>query len=227
METDLHRKRVAASEASGGSSSSPVYITIDRLLRDYNLTGSVLDYGAGVGHLTNSLALSRRFTKVSGADLMPRPRDLAASVDWITNDLNEVLPAPDACYDVVVAAEVIEHLENPRAMLRDIFRVLCPGGTVILTTPNNESFRALLSLVFRGHFVHFLDESYPAHITALLRKDLARILTETGFAHPAFSFTDHGSVPKFPAISWQRLSMGTLQGIRFSDNLVAIATKPK
>ena len=227
METDLYRTRLAAAQASGGASVSSIYDTIERLVRDYNLGGSVLDYGAGTGYLTKRLALSQRFATTSGADLMSRPKDLPASVKWISHDLNEVLPSDDARYDVVLAAEVIEHLENPRSMARDIFRVLSPGGTFILTTPNNESVRSLLSLIFRGHFVHFLDESYPAHITALLRKDLDRILTEAGFSHPIFCFTDQGAVPKFPAVSWQQLSMGILKGIRFSDNVVAVATKPR
>jgi 2-polyprenyl-3-methyl-5-hydroxy-6-metoxy-1,4-benzoquinol methylase len=151
------------------------------------------------------------------------PRD----VHWVSCDLNESTPLSAAAFDVILAPEIIEHLENPRAVVRDWFRLLKPGGTLALSTPNNESWRALIALVFRGHFVSFGDASYPAHITALLRRDIARILQEAGFSPPRFSFTDHGGVPKLPSVTWQALSAGILRGLRYSDNLLAVAVKPQ
>jgi 2-polyprenyl-3-methyl-5-hydroxy-6-metoxy-1,4-benzoquinol methylase len=121
---------------------------------------------------------------------------------------------------------VIEHLENPRQVAREWFRILKPGGTLILSTPNNESIRSLMALLVRGHYVAFLDSCYPAHITALLRKDLVRILTEAGFSDVRFHFTDHGGLPKLPAVSWQQVSWGLLNGCRFSDNVIATARVP-
>jgi 2-polyprenyl-3-methyl-5-hydroxy-6-metoxy-1,4-benzoquinol methylase len=226
MNTDLHEMRVAAAEASAGTSDDAIYPCIERLVRHYDLRGSILDYGAGKGNLTRRLAATGHFAKIAGADLMPRPRNLPDGIDWLEQDLNESAPLPAASYDVVVAAEVIEHLENPRSMVRDIFRILRPGGRIILTTPNNESLRSLLSIILRGHFVSFLDGSYPAHITALLRKDIERILGEAGFSRPDFWFTDVGGVPSFPTTSWQRISLGVLKGVRFSDNVLASARKP-
>jgi 2-polyprenyl-3-methyl-5-hydroxy-6-metoxy-1,4-benzoquinol methylase len=141
-------------------------------------------------------------------------------------DLNKPLSNHDNAFDVVVAAEVIEHLENPRFMIREIFRILRPGGTALITTPNNESWRSLAALLLRGHYASFGDLSYPAHITPLLRKDLTRIFIEAGFPGPQFHFTDQGGIPGKPAVTWQNISLGLLKGMRFSDNLLAVATKP-
>jgi 2-polyprenyl-3-methyl-5-hydroxy-6-metoxy-1,4-benzoquinol methylase len=225
---ELQHRRHAAAEASGGVTNDHfVYTRIEQIVREYKLSGQVLDYGAGKGHLTARLRDIRQFDQVSGADLMSRPGDLPSDIKWIELDLNEPLPVPNATYDLVVAAEVVEHLENPRSMARDIFRVLRPGGAAIVTTPNNESIRSLVSLLFRGHFVYFSDASYPAHITALLRQDIHRILTEAGFSHPRFFFTNHGGLPKVPTISWQSVSWGILKGRPFSDNILALAIKPE
>jgi len=125
-----------------------------------------------------------------------------------------------------VAAEIIEHLENPRFVARELFRLLQPGGSLLLTTPNNESWRSLISLAVRGHYVAFNDGSYPAHITALLRADIVRILMEAGFDSPVFDYSDHGGIPGWPMLAWQQISMGLLRGLRFSDNLLALARKP-
>ncbi|MDB6077814.1 MAG: hypothetical protein JWO82_1561, partial [Akkermansiaceae bacterium] len=166
------------------------------------------------------------FPCLMGADLMGRPDDLPATIQWIACDLNLPLPVEPSSFDVVTSSEVIEHLENSRAICREWFRVLRPGGTLILSTPNCESWRSLLSLVFQGHFAAFNHQNYPAHITALLQLDLRRILTEAGFKEISFNFVPSGGIPKLGRLTWQAISGGLLKGRRFSDNLVAVARKP-
>jgi len=103
--------------------------------------------------------------------------------------------------------------------------LLRPGGTVIFSTPNNESWRSLLALLFQGHFVAFGDSCYPAHITAILRKDIEHMLVEAGFSIPDFFFTDVGGIPKLPTLQWQKISGNFLKGLRYSDNLIAVSYK--
>jgi 2-polyprenyl-3-methyl-5-hydroxy-6-metoxy-1,4-benzoquinol methylase len=221
----LSQRRAKAAELSQGISTDAIYARIEQLIAEKGLGGRILDYGAGIGHLTRRLLACQRFERVSAVDMRGAPGDLASVVEWIEQDLNVPLPGCDNAFDVVVAAEVIEHLENPRLMIREIFRILRPGGTAIVTTPNNESWRSLLALLLRGHHVAFTDSCYPAHITALLRKDFTRIFQEAQFPAPEFYFTDEGGIPGKPAVSWQRVSFGLLRGLRFSDNLLAVAKK--
>lgn len=46
------------------------------------------------------------------------------------------LPYPEASFDVVTCSEVVEHVENPRRLMREAWRVLKPGGVLVMTTPN-------------------------------------------------------------------------------------------
>jgi len=222
--TSLASWRMAAALGTQGISGTDIYKMIVEELEAIQPSGSVLDYGAGVGNLTQLLLAMNTFDEVVGADLMSKPTDMAAG--WVSGDLNDTLPGHDDHFNLVIASEVIEHLENPRFTARELYRLCSPGGHVIVTTPNNESIRSLLSLVMRGHFVHFNKGWYPGHITALLRKDLLRILIEAGFEPLGFRYSANGSLPGFPTHTWQEISFGKLGGLRFSNNLLIAARKP-
>ncbi len=55
-------------------------------------------------------------------------------------DANEPLPYADASFDVVWCSEVIEHLADPAFSLGEMRRVLKPGGTLVVTTPNSYAW---------------------------------------------------------------------------------------
>jgi 2-polyprenyl-3-methyl-5-hydroxy-6-metoxy-1,4-benzoquinol methylase len=224
-ETSLHARRKAAAEASAGISADFLYDKYEEIIRERHLSGSVLDFGAGQGFLTRRLIHMNLFSSVAAVDILPKPFAMPPKVHWIDADLNESLAEPDESFDVILCCEVIQCLENPRAVAREFFRLLRSSGTVIISTPNNESVRAIGALWIRGHFVDFGESAYPFHKTALLKMDLDRLLGEAGFERPEFLYSNHGGLPKKPSATWQRMSGGWLVGKRFSDNIFAIARK--
>lgn len=52
----------------------------------------------------------------------------------------EAMPFPDECFDTILMIEVIEHVEGDQQALREIRRVLKPGGVLVMTTPNGATF---------------------------------------------------------------------------------------
>ncbi len=221
---DLAEARRNASKLSGGTSTDVIKDLVVQCLRDAQARGSLLDFGAGLGELLSRLHAAGGFEELAGADLFARPDDLPEGVAWYQCDLNDPIPI-DRQFDVVVCSETVEHLENPRQTFRSLNQLVRPGGLVVLTMPNQESIRSFVGLVFGGHFVHFLGQCYPAHITALVRLDLARLCAETGFAPPTFFYTNSGGIPKRPTMTWQRASFGWLRGRLFSDNIAMVTRK--
>lgn len=222
----LADQRWAAARITNGVSNDSILRAVLALLDGGGLQGRVLDFGAGSGELIRHLLQRPRFKEIVGVDLFDRPADLPGAVTWHKRDLNDGYESPEP-FDVVVSTEVIEHLENPRQMMRTLARLIRPGGTVIITTPNQESIRSYCALIVGGHFAGFLGASYPAHITALLRMDLHRIAIECGFQAPHFTYTGKGGLPKAPGVTWQEISFNGLRGRLFSDNLVMHVRKEK
>ncbi len=220
---DANENLTPAVQQSLGISHDVIYQKVHEVIKTYGPAhGQFLDFGAGQGDFLKGMVKSAFKFMYHGVDLMYSKVD---GVNWYVQDLNKKLQFKDAQFDVISCIEVIEHLENPRQIVRDLARALKPDGLLVLTTPNNESWRSILSYVFRGHFVAFTDSSYPAHITALNQVDIYRILKECGFSRMEVTFTDSGMVPSAPKYTWQKISLGLLKGLRFSDNMIVVAQK--
>jgi 2-polyprenyl-3-methyl-5-hydroxy-6-metoxy-1,4-benzoquinol methylase len=220
---DLVEARRRASSLSGGTSSEPIRRLVMKCLIEEGARGRLLDFGAGRGELLSELHQTSAFDHLAGVDLFARPSTLPAAIQWHQQDLNEEVNISQQ-FDAVVCSETIEHLENPRHVFRALHHLVRPGGTIVLTMPNQECLRSYAGLIFRGHFAQFLGSCYPAHITALLRLDLTRMCDEVRFAPPRFDYTEIGGIPKLPTVHWQTVSFGLLRGRLFSDN-VAMVTR--
>ena len=180
-----------------------------------------VDVGCGGGQL--QAFVRDRFDRYVGVDGV-RYDDFPAEAEFHELDLDQGrVPLPDGVADVAAAVETIEHLENPRALARELVRLTKPGGWVILTTPNQRSVLSLLTLLTKGSFSAFQDADYPAHITALLEVDLARIGAELGLVDAGFAYSRHGRLP-FTAAHYP-IAVAGLFPRALSDNLLYIARR--
>jgi SAM-dependent methyltransferase len=167
------------------------------------------------------------FARYIGCDLVLYPG--FPKGDWATfaqADLNyPPYPLPAGEADVATAVEVIEHLENPRAFVRELVRLVRPGGLLVITTPNQLSLLSKLTLCLKNQFNQFQEAPglYPTHITALLEVDLRRIAAECGLVDVEVHPTNQGRIPRTRRHWPAQLGFG---GRWFSDNIVLRARKP-
>jgi SAM-dependent methyltransferase len=189
--------------------------------------GTLLDVGCGRGELYGWVRDD--CTRYVGVDVV-RHEGFPEGAELVLMNLDTgSVPLPDGVADVVVCAETIEHVENPRLLVRDLARLARPGGYLFVTTPNQLSLASVLCLLGRGQFQWFQASPglYPAHITALLPIDLERIAAECGLEDIAIDYSGTGRVP-FSARPWPA-GVGAAHGARgrlFSDNVLVRARKP-
>lgn len=144
--------------------------------------GRLLDVGAGYGFF---LGLARqRGYQVAGVEVASVPA--AHARDQLGLDVRqgrlEEAGFADGEFDVVTMLNVIEHLEDPLAALREANRVLAPGGVVALITPNLNFGPALL-LSHRLRHRPYLDGLFdvPFHLYFFSPKTLHDVVKRAGF----------------------------------------------
>ena len=208
--------------ASEGRSEDAIYRMVARALAARGVEGGrVIDVGCG--HGAPWAHLRDRFTEYVGVDVT-RYSGFPEDGTFVSFNLDSgTVPFEDATGDVVMAVETIEHLENPRALVRELVRLAKPGGWVVVTTPNQLSALSLVALMTKGQFTHFQNGSYPAHITALLEVDLVRIATECGLTDIGTDYSRQGRIVftgrHYPSV------LSRLFPRKCSDNLLVVGQK--
>lgn len=102
---------------------------------DLDAGARILDAGCGSGR--NMVQLARRGT-VTGIELAPASLEAARERGVgpvVPGSLDEPLPFGDAAFDLALALDVLEHVEDDRAALAELARVVAPGGRLLVTVP--------------------------------------------------------------------------------------------
>lgn len=179
---------------------------LDHLLKnviDLRDKKRVIDYGSGNGlHVelwknifNNAELFFAEISPVAIDQLINKYPEYRENVQIIEN--NKTLFNDDS-FDVVLSVEVMEHVEDLDAYLKEIYRILKPGGYFIWTTPcgNNFSIEHIYSLLTSQ--IQKTQEGYrrwkweaSSHIRRLKTSEAERELRNIGFSDVNFRFRAH------------------------------------
>lgn len=109
---------------------------------------TALDLSPGDGATSRLLASLGYAVVVTDYDRPPRLEQGIQRVGGV--DLNHFLPFRSSTFDAVDLVEVIEHIENQPQLIREIRRVLKPGGRVLISTPNILNVFSRIRFLFTG-----------------------------------------------------------------------------
>jgi len=180
-----------------------------RLFRRHVSPGStVLDLGSGPGGWAQRLHDASY--RVTACDVVEAN---SFEFPYYQVDLNRDFAAQFAGqqFDAISIVEVIEHLENPRHVFRQIKLLLNPGGFVLLSTPNASGLYSRIRFFFTGQMAMFTDSPYAIgneHITPLTAWQLECVFHENGFAvlermfHDAPFFPPHSPGELAKIVAW-------------------------
>lgn len=146
----------------------------------------VLDVGCGAGNMIHHLS---RYGQVKGVEIDPRPVAVAhrRGYDVDLGDATQGLNYQDASFDTVSALDVIEHNEDDMSILREMHRVLKPGGHAVITVP-----------AFMWLWSH--NDDINAHLRRYTAAELRRKLQEAGFRMRRMTYNNFFVFPMAAAL---------------------------
>jgi len=133
-------------------------------LLEVNSQAKVLDIGCGNGSFTRMMADKIGSAYVLGMEInqeLSRQAYEINHIDAVTADAGKKLPFSDRTFDLVVANQLIEHLDDTDTFVKEVYRILRPGGVCICSTPNLASLHNIICLIlgYQPFTCHVSDEA--------------------------------------------------------------------
>lgn len=119
----------------------------------------VLDLASGAGHYARYLHEKGHFVTAVDANLIGK---FPTSIKTMEMDLEKSLSFNDACFDIVLAFDILEHINKDNHFLNQIWRVLRPGGLLLMSVPNADDSRIASSYLT---YCHFKDKTHIREYT--------------------------------------------------------------
>lgn len=149
-----------------------------------------LDVGCASGYMISQIAAFFPYSKYFGIDIYDKAIDYAKKtyphIKFKTASADK-LPFKDNTFDLILFYETIEHVENPKACLKEIKRVLKKNGTLILTMDSGSLFFRLVWFIWENTKGKIWQ---GAHLHPFHHTELEQLIRNSGFRmkNKIFSF---------------------------------------
>ena len=147
-----------------------------------NPSGRLLDVGCGSGQMLSVMA--ELGWQAEGVDFDPAAVQHARSKGLqVRLGTLEEQRYPNAHFDAITMSHLIEHVHDPIALLAECYRILKPGGALVVVTPNVESY---------GHKrfgSHWRGLEPPRHLHLFSQRSLCTVVSEAGFTRASTATT--------------------------------------
>lgn len=162
-----------------------LYRKVEELIESYPKTQcSALDVGCGTGY--NTEKIRKKTSRILGLDVKNLVKNkYKNSFKFVLGDARKMSFAANS-FDLITCWDVIEHIKEDDQLLKEIYRVLKPGGIVFLSTPNRQRLSNLILSIFKKiEYPYFLgtneDIGDVIHFREYTIVELSMLCQKIGF----------------------------------------------
>ncbi len=197
MFSQQHRNDILEKQWQGGECATNAY---RKRLKEIVKPGMTLLH-AGCGWDKKDISANFKDNcKIIGVDLDERVKEMFHS-EFHLCSMN-TMPFEEATFDVIFSEYVLEHVEEPEGAFKEMSRVLKPGGTIVILTPNLYSYKSLGSLITPYEFhlwmgcIRYGDghqpDMYKTTYKANTAKDYQRLASQSGLTVSHIQWINNG-----------------------------------
>lgn len=184
----------------------------ERILAHLQPSSTVLDLGAGAG-IVPQMNFRGLASSVSGVDLDPRVMGNPFLDEWRVADVAGV-PYENDRFDLVFSDNVLEHLEKPLEVFREVARVLTPGGVFLFKTPNKWHYVAAIARLTPHGLHRYVNrlrgreegDTFPTLYRANTKSDIRRLADQCGLS--IISVERIEGRPEYLRLTWPTYVLG-------------------
>jgi SAM-dependent methyltransferase len=201
--------------------------------------GTMLDIGCATGVVSELLAKAAGVGRVEGVDFAAVPAAIETRAANL--DSSEPLPYADASFDVVTCLETLEHVHDTDHLVREVHRLLKPGGYAVLSVPRIDGLLtvAMLALGMQPPAIECsLRQRYGSpeaggrvsgHVSHFTRRAFEQLLVANAFRVEAFaqaSIYSGWRLAAGPSASaWRRVPLWMLSRVPFKQDVQIVRVR--
>jgi 2-polyprenyl-3-methyl-5-hydroxy-6-metoxy-1,4-benzoquinol methylase len=177
---------------------------------------NILEIGCGEGNTLVELKKQGKAKFVAGIDIVDLNQSNKLDKFILADIENDNVDLPDEYFDIIICADVLEHLKDPWNVLRKIRKFLKPNGILLASIPNIREIKTLIDIVIKGDFKYvdsgILDKT---HLRFFCKKNIIELFESTGYKIEKITFN---LSPKRKLLL--KLSLGLLEEFLVTQYLV-------
>ncbi|MBI2596891.1 class I SAM-dependent methyltransferase [Candidatus Daviesbacteria bacterium] len=149
----------------------------------------ILDFGCGTGDILQQVIGINPNSQYLGIDVssiaLKKAKDRFPKAKFYHIEDGDKIPLKTSSIDFILMLDVIEHIYNTKSTIKELYRILKPGGKILLSTPYHGFLKNLILISF--FFEQYFDPE-SAHIRQYSKKSLVSQLESTGFSVVRFDY---------------------------------------
>ena len=187
-----------------------------------NGQNKILELGCGEGKTLLNAKSQGKACEVVGIDIINAVSSHDELDNYLQGDIDNMsIPYPAEYFDVVVCADVLEHLVDPWQALNRVSKLLKKDGMLIVSLPNARDYLLFIAIFLKGSFTYKSEGLFDwGHIRFFCKRDIVRLIEGAGLRVTKFDF----KLEKIRMLAWI-LSVGVLEQFLVKQYLVVAKKK--